>query len=96
MTTQVLSSWGEAINTWATTLALDSVQLDAESSNIVSINGLLQHLLTQKHLRRFCVVFRVIGYKNKKREETIQLIVCRIQSEAVEKMLFREDDSDIS
>ena len=97
MSTQVvLSSRDEAINAWATTLTLDSVQLDAESSDIISINGLLRHLLTQKHLRRFCVMFRVTGYKNKKREETIQLIVRRIRSEAVEKMLYPEDDSDIS
>jgi hypothetical protein len=41
-------------------------------------------------------MFRVTGFKNKKREETIQLIVCRIQSEAVAKMLYPEDDSDIS
>ena len=65
MTTQKLSSKDKAINTWATTSKLESVQLDAKSSDTVSINGLLRHLLTQKHLRRFCVMFRVTGYKKR-------------------------------
>lgn len=43
------------------------------------------------HLRRFCVMFTISGYKNKKREETIQLIVWRMQSEAIEKVLYPED-----
>jgi hypothetical protein len=58
-TTPVLSSREEAINAWAATLTLDCVQLNEESSDIVAINGLLRHLLTQKHLRRFCVMFTI-------------------------------------
>jgi hypothetical protein len=96
-TTPVLSSREEAINAWAATITLDSVQLNEESSDIVAINGLLRHLLTQKHLRRFCVMFTISGYKNKKREETIQLIVRRMRSEAIEKILYSDgEDSDIS
>jgi hypothetical protein len=75
MTTQELSSRDEAINTWASTLTLDSVQLDAESSNIVLMNGLLQHLLTQKHLRSFCVMLRVTGNKNKGKRPFSSLFV---------------------
>ncbi len=86
----------EAINAWAELLTLNTVILNAESNGIVSINGLGINLLTMVHLRRFCVMFRISGYKNRKREETIQLIVRRMRSEAIEKVLYPEDCSDIS
>ena len=86
-----------AINVWAESItSVESVLLNAASNDIISINGLGQHSLTQRHLRRFCVKFRISGYKNKKRKETMQLIVRRTRSEAVEKMLYPEDDTDIS
>ena len=49
---------------------LDSVTLNAELKGIVlSINGLGINVLTMVHLRRFCVIYRISGYKNKKQEE---------------------------
>ncbi len=84
----------EAINAWTELMSLNSVILNAESNGIVSINGLGINVLTMVHLRRFCVMYRISGYKNKKREETIQLIVRRMRSEAIEKALYPEDDSE--
>jgi hypothetical protein len=81
----------EAINAWAEQMTLNTVFLNAESNGVVSINGLGINVMTMVHLRRFCVMFRIAGYKNKKREETIQLIVRRMRSEAIEKAMYPED-----
>lgn len=86
----------EAINAWAERITLNTVVLNPESNGIVSINGLSINLLTMVHLRRFCVRFRISGYKNRKREETIQLIVRRMRSEVMERALYPEEESDIS
>jgi hypothetical protein len=70
----------KAINAWAEKMTLDTVVLTTASNDVVSINGLCKDKLTMKHLRRFCVIHRISGYKNKKRDETIQLIVLRMRS----------------
>ena len=82
----------EAINAWAEKMTLDTVVLTTASNDVVSINGLCKDKLTMKHLRRFCVIHRISGYKNKKRDETIQLIVLRMRSQAIEKLLYPDDD----
>ncbi len=81
----------EALNAWAEQMTLNTVILNVESNGIVSFNGLGINVMTMVHLRRFCVMFRISGYKNKKREETIQLIVRRMRSEAIEKAMYPED-----
>jgi hypothetical protein len=81
----------KAVSAWAKKITLDTVVLTAASNDIVSINGLHKDKLTMKHLRRFCVIHRISGYKNKKRDETIQLIVLRMRSQAIEKLLYPDD-----
>jgi hypothetical protein len=80
-----------AENVWAQSLSLDSVLLDA-SNELISINGVSRAQLSQKYLRRFCVMFKITGYKNQKRDQIMQLIVRRVQATALENMLYPDED----
>ena len=80
-----------AENAWAQSVSLDSALLDA-SNELISINGVGRAQLSQKYLRRFCVMFKITGYKNQKQDQIMQLIVRKVQATALENMLYLDED----
>ena len=62
---------------WLQSVTLDSIVLDADMTQVVSINGFDFDRLNQKCLRRLCVKFKIANYKNRNKEKVLQLILER-------------------
>jgi hypothetical protein len=74
-----------AIKEWTNTVSLDSILLSHDSGSIVSIASKPVHVVTANSIRALCIKLKISGYKNKRKDEMVLLLLERKKNEFIEK-----------
>lgn len=64
-----------AFNEWTRIVTLDSIVLSADCESIESIDSKPLESWNMKHLRALCSKFKISGYKNRRRDEMVSLLL---------------------
>ncbi|KAI2504265.1 hypothetical protein MHU86_10192 [Fragilaria crotonensis] len=82
---------------WLQSVTLDSIVLDEDMTQVVSINGFDLQRLSQKCLRRLCVKFKIANYKNRNKERVLQLILDRrLRMLRIEKAMAQQRNTGVA
>lgn len=75
----------EVFKEWIRIVTLDSIVLSEDFGSIVSIDSKPVKAWNMVHLRALCSKFKISGYKNRKREEMVRLLLERKKNIDVER-----------
>ena len=71
-----------------TRMTIDDIVLSSDGNTITSIDSMLVHSCNMVYLRNVCIKLKINGYKNKRRDEMIRLLVERKRIQIVESMHY--------
>ena len=78
-------------NDWTETVTLDSIMLSPDLKSIKSISSRPVGDWNMKHMRFMCSKFKISGYKNRKRDEMVGLLLERKRNEILERKVYAEE-----
>ena len=75
-------------NDWTESVTLDSIMLSSDFKSIKSISSRPVNDWNMKHMRFMCSKFKISGYKNRKRDEMVGLLLELKRKEILERKVY--------